>query len=359
MGCSCSNQAQAHNYQQKVDELLRSVNLKEVVDQGRAAIEEAGRALDYLNRSERATALGFGAEVSSIHLDAAKRSNQRAREQAQTVLARIDDLVQQKTWAEHVRRVREAFRERGGAAKLNAFREDVRLNLLNNDSGMSAVVARLSVTVLDSAIKSAAEGDLNHIAAHLRGVMAAALSGFEAPDMGRQPVGLGLLGAEGNESDSELYAQLTELDARIERVTHRIERVYRAHPVCQKLAAVPGIGPLTATALVATVGRPQAFQNGRHLAAWLGLVPRQYSSGGKERLGGTSKRGSRYVRTLLIHGARAVVQRAVRQTDPQGRWLCALTHRKGTNVAAVALANNNGRVIWALLAHDNVYRPPA
>ncbi len=82
---------------------------------------------------------------------------------------------------------------------------------------------------------------------------------------------------------AELYAQLTELNARIERVTHRVERVSRAHPVCQKLAAVPGIGPLTATALVATVGRPHAFRNGRHLAAWVGLGPRQYSSGGTER----------------------------------------------------------------------------
>ena len=115
---------------------------------------------------------------------------------------------------------------------------------------------------------------------------------------------------------------------------------------------------MTATALVATVGRPQAFHNGRHLAAWLGLVPRQYSSGGKARLGGISKRGSRYVRTLLIHGARAVVQRAERRTDTQGRWLCALKHRKGTNVAAVALANKNARVVWAMLAHDEEYRPP-
>ena len=81
--------------------------------------------------------------------------------------------------------------------------------------------------------------------------------------------------ASGLTAFAELYAQLTELDVRIERVTHRVERLFRAHPVCQKLAAVPGIGPLTATALVATV-RPQAFHNGRHLAAWLGLVPRQY-----------------------------------------------------------------------------------
>jgi len=157
---------------------------------------------------------------------------------------------------------------------------------------------------------------------------------------------------------AELYAHLTELDARIERVTHRAERVSRAHPVCQKLAAVPGIGPLTATALVPTVGRPQACHNGRHLAAWLGLVPRHYSSGGMERFGGMSKRGSRSVRTLLIHGARAVVQRAERRTDTQGRWRCALTHRKGTTVAAVAFANNNAQMIWALLAYDAAYRPP-
>ncbi len=93
---------------------------------------------------------------------------------------------------------------------------------------------------------------------------------------------------------------------------------------------------MTATALVATVGRPQAFHHGRHLAAWLGLVSRQYSSGGKERFGGISKRGSRSVQTRMIHGARAVVQRAERRTDTQGRWLCALTHRTGTTVAAVA-----------------------
>src|SRR5437879_7835285 len=121
---------------------------------------------------------------------------------------------------------------------------------------------------------------------------------------------------------SELSEQLTELDSRIERVTHRIERVYRTHPVCRKLAAVPGIGPLTATALLATVGRPQAFQNGRHLAAWLGLGPRQYSSGSKEILGGISKRGSRYVRTLLIHGARAVVQRDRKSTRLNSSHRC-------------------------------------
>lgn len=161
------------------------------------------------------------------------------------------------------------------------------------------------------------------------------------------------------ETFAELYEQLVELEQRIAKVNQRLDRVFRAPPVCRKLAAVPGIGPLTATALLAAVSRPHVFQNGRHLAAWLGLVPRQFSSGGHARLGGLSKRGNRYVRTLLIHGARAVVQRAERRTDTQGRWLCALKHRKGTNVAAVALANKNARVIWALLVHDEEYRQPA
>ena len=157
----------------------------------------------------------------------------------------------------------------------------------------------------------------------------------------------------------ELDEQLRDLELRLERVTQRVDRVYRVHPVCRKLAAVPGIGPLTATALLAAVGRPQAFRNGRHLAAWLGLVPRQYSSGGKAILGGLSKRGSRSVRTLLIHGARAVVQRAQRRSDTQGRWLWALKCRNGTHVAAVALANKHARVVWVLLARDDVYRQPA
>ena len=161
------------------------------------------------------------------------------------------------------------------------------------------------------------------------------------------------------ETFSELYGQLVEVEQRIVRVNQRLDRIFKAHPVCRKLAVVPGIGPLTATALLAAVSRPQVFQNGRHLAAWLGLVPRQCSSGGHPRLGGLSKRGNRYLRTLLIHGARAVVQRAAHKTDARGRWIWDLKRRKGTNVAAVAVANKNARVIWALLAHDDVYRQPA
>lgn len=157
----------------------------------------------------------------------------------------------------------------------------------------------------------------------------------------------------------DLYEQLGDLEQRIGKVNSRLERLFKEHPLCQKISAVPGIGPLTATAILAAVAHPLAFRNGRHMAAWLGLVPRQHSSGGREVLRGLSKRGNRYLRTLLIHGARSVVQRAVKRKDTLGLWLSELKCRKGTNVAAVALANKNARVIWALLAHDDVYRQPA
>ncbi|MCY1286923.1 Transposase IS116/IS110/IS902 family protein [compost metagenome] len=110
--------------------------------------------------------------------------------------------------------------------------------------------------------------------------------------------------------------------------------------LCKKIAEVPGIGPITATAMVAAVGDAKQFRNGRHLAAWLGLVPRQYSSGGKPRLHGISRRGDTYLRTLLIHGARAVLRYSTTKTDPQSVWLLA---RRGHNCAAVALANKNAR----------------
>ena len=127
-----------------------------------------------------------------------------------------------------------------------------------------------------------------------------------------------------------------EVEQRIAKVNQRLDRLFNTHPVCRKLAAVPGIGPLTAPARLAAVSRPHVFQNGRHLAAGWGLGPRQFSSGGHARLGGLSKRGTRYLRTLLIHGARAVVQRAAHKPDARARWMGALTCRKGPNVAAVA-----------------------
>jgi transposase len=118
---------------------------------------------------------------------------------------------------------------------------------------------------------------------------------------------------------------------------------------------VRGIGPITATALAASVGDAKGFTRGRQLAAWLGLVPRQNSSGGKNILPGISKRGHTYLRTLLLHGARAVIQAAQRRGDTEG-WLPRLLQRRSSNVAAVALANRNARIVWALLTHDRTYR---
>jgi transposase len=118
---------------------------------------------------------------------------------------------------------------------------------------------------------------------------------------------------------------------------------------------VPGIGPITATARVASVGDANRFTSGRQLAAWLGLVSKQSSSGGKNILFGISKRGDTYLRTLLIHGARAVIQDAQRRGDKEG-WLPRLLQRRNPNVAAVALANRNARIVWVLLTHDPAYR---
>ncbi len=124
----------------------------------------------------------------------------------------------------------------------------------------------------------------------------------------------------------------------------------------RKLEAIPGIGPITASAIVATVGDAREFKNGRQMAAWMGLVPRQNSSGGKQTLLGISKRGDVYLRTLLIHGARAVIRLAENKAEPSS-WLRKLMARRNKNVAAVALANKNARIVWALLANDQNVPP--
>jgi transposase len=147
-----------------------------------------------------------------------------------------------------------------------------------------------------------------------------------------------------------------DLEQRIEKMDERLERLFKKHPVCQKIAAVPGVGVLTATAILAAESSPQVFQNGRHMAACLGLVPKQHSSGGKDKLGKLSKKGNRYIRALLIHGARALVHHADKKKDSHSLWTTQLRYRRGNNIAAVANANKNARVIWALLAHDEVYR---
>jgi transposase len=122
---------------------------------------------------------------------------------------------------------------------------------------------------------------------------------------------------------------------------------------------VPGIGPLTATALVAAIGNGREFRRGRELAAFLGLVPRQYSTGGKPKLLGISKRGNVYLRMLFIHGARSVLRGADRRADRLGPWLRGLKARRHANVAAVALANKLARIAWAVLVQGHDYQPSA
>lgn len=152
-----------------------------------------------------------------------------------------------------------------------------------------------------------------------------------------------------------LMEHLKELDRQVRDLEAQIQRWHRDNDASLKLAQVPGIGPITATALVASVGDAKGFTSGRQLAAWLGLVPKQNSSGGKNVLLGISKRGDTYLRTLLIHGARAVI-RAVQRRNDQGGWLPRLLQRRNPNVVAVALANKNARIVWALLAHGRSYQ---
>jgi len=154
---------------------------------------------------------------------------------------------------------------------------------------------------------------------------------------------------------ARLMNQLKELDKQAKEIEAQIEAWHRASDTSRKLEKIPGIGPITASALVATIGDAKGFDGGRQVAAWLGLVPRQHSSGGKPTLLGISKRGDTYLRTLLIHGARSVIYAAQRKALQSDDWLNNLLARCNLNVAAVALANKNARMVWALLAHDRTY----
>lgn len=151
-----------------------------------------------------------------------------------------------------------------------------------------------------------------------------------------------------------LVDHLKELDRRVVELETEIQLWHRENPASQKLAKIPGIGPMTASAMVASIGDARNFKNGRQLAAWLGIVPKQRSTGGKSTLLGISKRGDTYLRTLLIHGARAVIRMAERKPETD-TWLKKLLARRNKNVATVALANKNARTIWALLANDREY----
>ena len=153
-----------------------------------------------------------------------------------------------------------------------------------------------------------------------------------------------------------LMNHLKELDRQVKEIEAQINAWHRASDTSRKLERIPGIGPITASAMVATIGDAKDFDGGRQVAAWLGLVPRQHSSGGKPTLLGISKRGDTYLRTLLIHGARSVIYAAQRKALKSDDWLSRLLARRNLNVAAVALANKNARIVWALLANDREFR---
>lgn len=141
---------------------------------------------------------------------------------------------------------------------------------------------------------------------------------------------------------------LRELQDRIEELERQIGRWHRDNEASQRLMAIPGVGLLTATAVVATVGDARQFRNSRDMAAWLGLTPRQHSTGGKPKLLGISKRGDVYLRTLMIHGARSVLQVAEKRAGAERTWHVQVMRRRHKNVAAVALAHKNARTIWAI-----------
>ena len=158
---------------------------------------------------------------------------------------------------------------------------------------------------------------------------------------------------------TSLYDFMLQIDARIRFFDKKIDAIFKANEACQRIAKIRGVGPKTATAMIAAIGDGSDFKNGRHLAAWLGLVPRQHSSGDRRVMLGISKRGSQHLRTLLVHGARAVVRTAVRKTDPRSIWINDLRERRGHNRATVAVANKNARVIWAVLRTGEPYRAAA
>ena len=150
--------------------------------------------------------------------------------------------------------------------------------------------------------------------------------------------------------------QLNETNSRIREIEARLAKWHRESPVSQLLATIPGVGIMGASAIAATVADPSLFKLGREFAAWLGMTPRQNSSGGKERLGRTSKRGDKYIRSLLIAGAVAVLRHARTRPTRDGEWVRGLLARKPTKVAAVALANKTARIVWAVMARGDGYK---
>lgn len=203
----------------------------------------------------------------------------------------------------------------------------------------------------------------NKLSSHTRGLLAE--YGIVIPkQIGQLRQGLPLILADTDNELStgmralfaELYEELQDLDERISKKDKQVMAIHRESELSQRLGEVEGIGPLTATAFVSAIGDAKMFRRGRDCSAWLGLVPRQHSTGGKTVLGSISKRGDRYLRTILIHGARSVISKADNKTDARSRWIQQLKSRVGMNKACVALANKNARILWALMASGERYR---
>jgi len=154
-----------------------------------------------------------------------------------------------------------------------------------------------------------------------------------------------------------LWHDLQQLDDRIGALNDEVQRVAQEHPAAQRLQVLCGVGPVIATALIASLGDGKAFSKGRDFAVSLGLTPKQHSSGGKDRLLGISKRGDNYLRQLLIHGARAAVRTSKTKEDPLNQWIQGLLVRKHYNVVTVALANKTARIAWAIVRKDSEYDP--
>jgi transposase len=159
---------------------------------------------------------------------------------------------------------------------------------------------------------------------------------------------------------TEVLTSLLELwngcDTQLVKMETQLDSVFEKHEVCRRLITIPGVGKITATAIVGSVASASAYKTGRHLSASLGLVPRQNSSGGKQKLGGITKRGDTYLRTLLIHGGRTVVQHAAKKQDKRSVWITTKAKTRGKNKAAVAVANKNARIIWKILSTNEIYR---
>ena len=153
-----------------------------------------------------------------------------------------------------------------------------------------------------------------------------------------------------------MWSEWKDLELQLAAMNAEIEQIASSDAACQRLRQIPGIGPLVSTAIVASIGNGSAFKKGREFAAWMGLIPRQHSTGGKARLYGITKRGNRYLRMILIHGARAVVLRSKRDRIAMGPWITALERRAPRNVLIVAMANKLARIAWAVLSTGQDYR---